>query len=303
MTARGVQRSTPRRGRLLGAPAGGLRTLRLGVAAGQFGARAAGRGQPEAGLALAAGLLEAALARRVLPGLLRLRGLPRGGAVRPALLAVRVLAVRALEVLAREVRVLEILVLEAGVLAVLVLAVRSLAVLAEQVGAAGVRTTRSVALAAGAEPGAVAEGAGEAAALTLRLRAGGVLRSGAGEPGGLEPGVLLTLLVRLALLVAGEPSREGRAARGVEPAPTWPREAPGPGARRPAGPDGAPPGREPLPGPLAPPPASRPPGAPDCCPGACLGTGCLPPCATSTGSMTSAVVPPESEGRSWIRMP
>ena len=29
----------------------------------------------------------------------------------------------------------------------------------------------------------------------------------------------------------------------------------------------------------------------------------LPPWATSTGSMTSAVVPPESEGRSWMRMP
>lgn len=31
--------------------------------------------------------------------------------------------------------------------------------------------------------------------------------------------------------------------------------------------------------------------------------GFVPPWATSTGSMTSAVVPPESEGRSWIRMP
>lgn len=282
VTARGVQRSLPRRGRLLGAPAGGLRTLRLRIAAGQLGPRAADRGQLTAGPVLAGGLLEAALADRVLPGLLRLLLgglLPRDGAV--ALRAVLVLAVRGVAVLV-------------------------LAVLAEQVGAARVRTARSVALAAGTEAGAVPEGTGEAAAVTLRLRAGGVLRTGAGQPAGLESGVLLTLvlLVLLGRLVAGAAVAGGQrgtrrgartdlAARGARTRGEPTRRARGGAAEAGTG------GVARAPGP----PPSRPPGAPDCCPGACLGTGCLPPCATSTGSMTSAVVPPESEGRSWIRMP
>lgn len=270
VTARGVERTALRHRRVLRAPAGGLRALRLRVATGQFGTGTADGRQLTAGVARAAGLLETALivGGVVVPGLLRLRRLPSGRTV-----------------------------LVAGLTGLVVLPRPGLT---EQVGLTLLRTA-GIALAARCTgPCAAAEGAGEPAALTRWFLPREVLRAGAGESSTLEPGVRLTLLVRLRLLpllirLALLVLRLARTA-----AVTRRQCGPRTGARtdlstlctgsraeaRPVAVSGN--------GAVA--------------TGALLtrggfGAGCLPPCATSTGSMTSAVVPPESDGRSWIRMP
>lgn len=82
VTARGVEGVAPRHRRVLGAPTGGLRALRLRVATGQFGTGTADGRQLTAGVARAAGLLETALVvGGVVAGLLRLRRLPSGRTV------------------------------------------------------------------------------------------------------------------------------------------------------------------------------------------------------------------------------
>lgn len=192
------------------APVGGLGALLRG-AAGQLGTRTAGRRQLTAG---AAGPLETALAAGavlLVPGLLRLRG---AGALLVLRLAEQVLLTALLVLLVlRGERVLAAALAGGGRSAV-----------TEQVGLTRLRTAGGLALtAAGAEPGAVAEGAGEAAALALRLLAG-------------------EALALVAVLLAVLPRGEGGAR--PEPAPTWPRWPPGAEPRLlPPGPPGPPPGR------------------------------------------------------------